>query len=281
MQIFNIETGNFKADGGAMFGVVPKMIWQKKYQADENNLCSIANRSLLIDTGKRVVLIDSGIGTKQDEKWLSFHHLHGNNSLEKSLKKHGYHWDDITDLILTHLHWDHCGGAVIANKENNYELQFPNAKIWISVAQWDWATDPNMREEPAFLQENILPLLDKGQIEFVNKDAEIIPGIEVRLFNGHTKGLMLPLINTGTKKIFFAGDLIRVMANLPLVYVAAYDIAPLDSIEEKDRILKEAAMDNWVLVFQHDAINEACTVRTTEKGVREKEILKIDSLTQR
>lgn len=275
MQIFNIETENFKSDGGAMFGVIPKTLWQKKHKPDEMNLCSVANRCLLIDTGKHVVLVDSGIGNKQDKKWLSYHHLHGNNTLEKSLKKHGYHWNDITDLILTHLHWDHCGGAIITDETNNDELRFPNAKIWISVAQWDWATNPNIREAPAFLQENILPLLDKGQIEFVNNDSEIIPGIEVRLFNGHTKGLMLPIITTDSKKIFFAGDLIPVMANLPLVYVSAFDISPLESIEEKDRILKEAAMENWTIIFQHDVMNEACTVKTTEKGVREKEIFKI------
>lgn len=278
MEIFKIETGNFKADGGAMFGVVPKLLWQKKYNVDENNLCNIANRCLLVDTGDRKVLIDAGIGHKQDEKWLSFHHLHGNDSLEKSLKKHGYHWDDITDLVLTHLHWDHCGGAVTQEDSGTYELQFPNAKIWVSLDQWDWATNPNLREEPAYPQENILPMLDKGQIEFVTEDYEIIPGINVRLFNGHTKGLMLPLIDMGDKKVFFAGDLIPVVANLPLVYVAAYDIYPLDSISEKEQILKEAAQENWFIIFQHDVENEACTVRTTEKGIRAKNIMKIKDI---
>ncbi len=278
MQLFNIETGNFKADGGAMFGVVPKQIWQKKYDADENNLCSIADRGLLIDTGDRKVLVDTGIGDKQDEKWLSFHHLHGDDSLEKSLKKAGYQWGDITDVILTHLHWDHCGGALIKTADGQFAPRFPNAKIWISQAQWEWATTPNLRESPAYPQENILPLKETNSVEFVTEEKEIIPGITVKLFNGHTKGLMLPLIEKDGRKVFFAGDLIPVAANIPLVYVASYDILPLDTIAEKERILKQALNENWVLIIQHDINCEACTLKETPKGIREDKILKIEEI---
>ncbi len=278
MQIFNIETGNFKADGGAMFGVVPKKIWQKKYEADENNLCSIADRGLLVDTGERKVLIDTGIGDKQDDKWLSFHHLHGDDSLEKSLKKAGYHWDDITDVILTHLHWDHCGGAVIRDAEGNYAARFPNATIWVSQEQWEWATNPHMREAPAYPQENILPLKETNRIEFVTEEKEIIPGITIKLFNGHTKGLMLPLIDKDGQKVFFAGDLIPVAANIPSVYVASYDILPLDTIAEKQRILTQALEENWILIIQHDINCEACTLKETPKGIREDKILKIEEI---
>mgnify|MGYP006275237893 CR=1 FL=1 len=275
MQIFNIETGKFKADGGTMFGVVPKQLWQNKYEADENNLCSIANRAMLIDTGDRKVLVDTGIGNKQDEKFLAFHYLHGDDTLEKSLEAFGYGPKDITDVILTHLHWDHCGGALQKNAEGEIEPAFPNAQIWVSEAQWNWATDPNIREAPAFPQENILPLNTHNKMNFVQAEGEIIPGIEVRLFNGHTKGLMLPLIDKAGKKVFFAGDLIPVMANIPLVYVAAYDILPLETIAEKKRILQEALENDWSIVLQHDVSVEACTVKETPKGIRENQLLKI------
>ncbi len=275
MQIFNIETGKFKADGGTMFGVVPKQLWQKKYDADENNLCSIADRALLVDTGDRKVLIDTGIGNKQDEKWLAFHYLHGDDTLEKSLQTRGYKPGDITDIILTHLHWDHCGGALDRNTDGEIVAAFPNAQIWVSEAQWKWATNPNVREAPAFPQENILPMQETNKVNLVKKEEEIIPGISVRLFNGHTKGLMLPLIDKDGKPVFFAGDLIPVMANIPLVYVAAYDILPLDTIAEKEQILDEALQQNWTFVLQHDVSVEACTVKKTPKGIRENQLLKI------
>ncbi|HKK59145.1 MAG TPA: MBL fold metallo-hydrolase [Salinivirga sp.] len=275
MQIFNIETGKFKADGGTMFGVVPKQLWQKKYEADEHNLCSIADRAMLIDTGDRKVLVDTGIGNKQDEKFLAFHYLHGDDTLEKSLNAQGFKPEDITDIILTHLHWDHCGGVLNKNSDGEIVAAFPNAQIWVSQMQWDWATNPNIREAPAFPQENIRPMQETNKVNLVKQEGEIIPGIEVRLFNGHTKGLMLPLIDKGGKKVFFAGDLIPVMANIPLVYVASYDILPLDTIAEKERILQEALENNWTIVLQHDVSVEACTVKDTPKGIREDQLLKI------
>jgi glyoxylase-like metal-dependent hydrolase (beta-lactamase superfamily II) len=278
VKLFNIETGKFKADGGAMFGVVPKQIWQKKYPCDENNLCSIANRSLLVDTGNRKVLIDTGIGNKQDEKWLSFHHLHSDDTLVKSLNNAGYTPNDITDVVLTHLHWDHCGGALVKNESGQIIPQFPNAKIWVSAAQWEWATNANIREAPAYPQENILPLMENENIEFVTQNTEIIPGIHVRLFNGHTKGLMLPVLKTEKGTVFFAGDLIPVMANVPLVYIAAYDVFPMDTLDEKEKLLAEAVSNQWTLVFQHDAYNQACTLKETPKGVREDMVLDISKI---
>jgi glyoxylase-like metal-dependent hydrolase (beta-lactamase superfamily II) len=278
MQLFNIETGKFKADGGTMFGVVPKPLWQRKYEADENNLCSIADRALLIDNGNRKILIDTGIGDKQDEKYLSFHHLHGNDNLVKSIHNAGYKEEDITDIILTHLHWDHCGGAVIRDKNGEFKLRFPNAEIWVSKEQWEWAINPNIREAPAFLKENILPLKESGKLNLVEKEGEIIPDIEVKLFQGHTKGLMLPLINKNGQKVFFAGDLIPVAANIPLVYVAAFDILPLETIKEKERILSQAVEENWVIVVQHDLHIEACTLKKTPKGIREDKILRINEI---
>ncbi|MDA3867074.1 MAG: MBL fold metallo-hydrolase [Salinivirgaceae bacterium] len=278
MKIFNIETGKFKADGGAMFGVVPKQIWKKKYSCDEDNLCSISNRSLLIDTGNRKVLIDAGIGNKQDEKWLSFHHLHGDDTLLKSLKNVGYTPDDITDVVLTHLHWDHCGGALSKNYDGQIGLQFLNAKVWVSADQWEWATNPNIREAPAYPQENIIPLAEYGNVEFVTENKEIIPGIHVRLFNGHTKGLMLPVLQTENGTVFFAGDLIPVMANIPLVYIASYDVFPMDTLDEKEKLLTEAFANNWTLVFQHDAYSQACTLKETPKGIREDVVLDVNDI---
>lgn len=278
MQLFNIETGKFKADGGTMFGVVPKPLWQRKYEADENNLCSIADRALLIDNGDRKILIDTGIGDKQDEKYLSFHHLHGDDNLVKSIHSSGYQEKDITDIILTHLHWDHCGGAVLRDPNGELKIRFPNANIWVSKEQWEWAISPNIREAPAFLEENILPLQESGKLKLVEKEGEIIPGIEVKIFLGHTKGLMLPIINKNGQKVLFAGDLIPVMANIPLVYVASFDIFPLETIKEKETILKQAVEENWIIVLQHDLNVEACTVKNTPKGIREDKILKISDI---
>lgn len=278
MKLFNIEAGKFKADGGTMFGVVPKALWQRKYKVDENNLCNIADRALLIDNGQRVILVDTGIGEKQDEKYLSFHHLHGNDTLIKSIHKAGYKEEDITDVILTHLHWDHCGGAIYKDNNGEFHLQFSNAQIWVSKEQWEWATNPNIREAPAFLEENILPLKDLGKLNLVEQEGEIIPGIEVKIFYGHTKGLMLPIIQKDNKKVLFAGDLIPVMANIPLVYVASFDILPLDTIKEKEIILKKAVEENWVIVLQHDLYVEACTVKDTKKGIREDQLLKISEI---
>jgi glyoxylase-like metal-dependent hydrolase (beta-lactamase superfamily II) len=278
MRLFNIETGNSKADGGTMFGVVPKAIWQRKYAVDEKNLCNIANRCLIVDTGDRIVLIDTGIGDKQDEKYLSFHHLYGDDTLTKSIHNAGYKEEDITDIILTHLHWDHCGGAAYKDSNGSIKMRFTKANIWVSKDQWDWAVNPNIREAPAYLEENILPLEASGKLILVEKESEIIPGIEIKILQGHTKGFMVPIIHKDDQKVLFAGDLIPTMANIPLVYVASFDIMPLETIKEKERLLKQAVEENWIIVFQHDLYNEACTVKETPKGIRENKLLKISEI---
>jgi glyoxylase-like metal-dependent hydrolase (beta-lactamase superfamily II) len=269
MKLYSIETGNFKLDGGAMFGVVPKVMWQKVYPADENNLCNWAMRCLLIDTGERKILVDNGIGDKQDEKFLRNYYLNGDDSLEKSLKKFGYDFKDITDVILTHLHFDHCGGSVKYNEvKSKLVLAFPNAWYWCSEQHWDWATNPNNREKASFLKENILPIKDYGKLKLINKDTEIYPGITLKLFFGHTEGQVIPYINTGKKTIIYCADLIPASAHIPIPYVMSYDTRPLITMREKEEFLKEAVDKAYVLFFEHDLYNECCTLQHTDKGVR-------------
>lgn len=272
MKLFPIHITNFKIDGGAMFGVVPKVLWQKKYPADENNLCNWALRSLLIDTGERVILIDNGYGDKQDEKFFSHVYLNGGDGLEGALKKNGYSFDDVTDMILTHLHADHCGGGVKYNTDRSgFELTFKNAIYWVSKPQWDWAINPNKQEGASFLKENLLPMVDSGQLKFIEKATELYPGINLRLYNGHTVGQIIPFINTGEKTIVFVADLIPSTAHIPLVWNMAYDIRPMDMLQEKEDFLNEAANENYTLFFQHDFYNECCMVLQTDKGIRVKE----------
>ncbi|MGE0090209.1 MAG: MBL fold metallo-hydrolase [Bacteroidales bacterium] len=276
MKLFPIHITNFKIDGGAMFGVVPKVLWQKKYPADENNLCNWALRSLLIDTGERVILIDNGYGDKQDEKFFSHVYLNGGDGLEGALKKHGYELADITDMILTHLHADHCGGGVKYNADRSgYELAFKNATYWVSKPQWNWAINPNKQEGASFLKENLLPMQESGKLKFIEKNTELYPGITLRLYNGHTVGQIIPFINTGKKTVVFVADLIPSTAHIPLVWNMAYDIRPLDMLQEKEDFLNEAAKENYTLFFQHDLYNECCTVQQTDKGVRVKEIFSL------
>jgi glyoxylase-like metal-dependent hydrolase (beta-lactamase superfamily II) len=276
MKLFPIHITNFKIDGGAMFGVVPKILWQEKYPADENNLCNWALRSLLIDTGERVILIDNGYGDKQNKKFFSHVYLNGGDGLEGALRKQGYTPDDITDMILTHLHADHCGGGVKYNSnKTGYELTFKNATYWVSKPHWDWAMNPNKQEGAAFLKENLIPMLESGNLKFIETNTELYPGINIRLYNGHTVGQIIPFINTGKKTVVFMADLIPSTAHIPLVWNMAYDVRPMDMLQEKEDFLNEAAENNYTLFFQHDLYHECALVHKTDKGVRLKETFKI------
>lgn len=272
MVLHSILTGNLKLDGGAMFGVVPKVMWSKLYPCDENNLCNWSMRCLLIDTGDRKVLIDCGIGDKQSQKFLGHYFLNGDDTLDGSLAKAGYSLNDITDVILTHLHFDHAGGAIRWNEDKtDYLPTFPNATYWTSRQQWEWATNPNNREKASFLKENILPIREKGTLKLIDRATEIIPGISVRLFHGHTEGQVIPFIKYNGKTIVYMADLLPSAAHIPLPYVMSYDTRPLITLEEKEKFMNEAAEKGYVLFFEHDINNECCTVETTEKGVRIKQ----------
>jgi glyoxylase-like metal-dependent hydrolase (beta-lactamase superfamily II) len=277
MKLYSIETGNLKLDGGAMFGVVPKVMWQKIYPGDENNLCNWALRCLLIDTGQRVILLDNGIGDKQDEKFLKNYYLNGDDTLEKSLVKIGYTFNEVTDVILSHLHFDHCGGSVKYNSDRTkLDLTFPNAIYWVSKQQWDWAVSPNNREKASFLPENILPIKELGTLKLIEDDTEIYDGIKVRLYHGHTDGQMITFIESEGKTIVYMADLLPAVAHLPLPYIMSYDTRPLLTLKEKEKFLNEAADKGYILFFEHDLYNECCTVQHTEKGVRVKETFKLD-----
>ena len=280
MKLHKIETGNFKLDGGAMFGVVPKVMWQKLYTADENNLCNWAMRCLLVEDGERKILIDTGIGTKQDEKFLRHYYLNGDDTLEKSLNKAGFSYEDITDVVLTHLHFDPVGGAVYKNEEGELKCTFPNATYHISKAQWDWATKPNRREKASFLKENIFPMKENNQLHIVDieEEGELFTNFEVRIFNGHTDGQIIPIINYNGRKIAYMGDLLPAVAHIPMPYIMGYDTKPLITLKDKDRFFKEAIEQNFTLFFEHDIYNECCTLQETPKGVRAKEVFSIDDL---
>lgn len=270
MKIIPINTGFFKLDGGAMFGVVPKSLWERTNPADAKNLCSWAMRCLLIDTGDRVILIDNGIGNKQSEKFFSHYYLHGDDTLLKSLEENGYHPDDITDMFLTHLHFDHCGGGVVRT-ENGFEMLFKNAKYWTNKAHWKWATEPNPREKASFLKENLIPMLESGQLHYVESEGELFPGFSVRFFSGHTDAQMIPFITHQGKTLVFVADVLPSTGHIPLPYVMGYDTRPLITLKEKKSFLDEAAENDYILFLEHDYYNECCTVQQTEKGVRLKE----------
>ena len=269
MNLHVINTGNLKLDGGAMFGVVPKVMWSKIYPCDENNLCNWSMRCLLIEDGDHRILIDCGIGDKQNEKFFSNYYLNGDDSLHKSLAAAGFTADDITDVILSHLHFDHCGGAVSWNEERtDYVPTFKNAMYWTSRQQWEWAVNPNNREKASFLKENFLPIREKGKLSLVEKDTEIYPGIMLRLFFGHTEGQVIPQIRYGDKTIVFVADLLPAASHIPLPYVMAYDTKPLITLDEKEAFLTEAVKNGYILFLEHDLYNECCTVKMTEKGFR-------------
>ena len=272
MKIYPIETGNFKLDGGAMFGVVPKTIWQKTNPADANNLIDMSMRCMLIEDGDRLLLIDTGLGAKQSEKFFGYYHLFGNFSLDSSLAKLGFHRDAITDVFLTHLHFDHCGGAIEWNAEKTMlQPPFKNAKFWSNEDHWKWATVPNPREKASFLKENINPIKESGQLNFIQKKTMNQVGFEVLFMDGHTEKQMLPKLSYQGKTLVFMADLLPTVGHIPLPYVMGYDTRPLLTIQEKASFLKEAADNNYYLFLEHDAYNEICTVQHTEKGVRLKD----------
>lgn len=279
MNLHSIETGLFKLDGGAMFGVVPKVLWQKTNPADDNNLCTWASRCLLIEDNNRLILIDCGIGDKQDEKFLGRYHLHGEHTLDKSLQKIGFRKDDITDVILTHLHFDHCGGAVM-RENGNLIPAFKNAKYWSNELHWEWATLPNDREKASFLNENILPLQKSGQLHFIPiiEEFEFTTNIKIKFAYGHTHAMMLPKINFKGKTLVFVSDLIPSASHIPLPYLPAYDMFPLKTLEEKKIFLNEAVNNGYLLFFQHDAKIECCTLERTEKGVVVSNTLKLQDI---
>jgi len=278
MNLHVINTGFFKLDGGAMFGVVPKSIWQKSNPADERNLCTWAMRCLLIEDQGRLMLIDNGIGNKQDEKFYSFYFLHGQDSLAGSLKKAGFSPEDITDMFLTHLHFDHCGGGV-QYENGNPVLTFKNAQYWSNEDHWQWATKPNPREKASFLSENILPMQDSGHLKFISAtQASPFQQMELLFVSGHTEKMMIPKIKYRGYTICFMADLLPSIAHIPLPYVMAYDTRPLLTMTEKEKFLNEAADNNYVLFFEHDPVNECCTVKHTEKGVRLDRTFKLSDL---
>ena len=280
MKLYPIEAGNFKLDGGAMFGVVPKTIWNKTNPADDNNLIDIAARCLLIEDGNRLILIDTGMGDKQSEKFFGYYSLWGNHSIDKSLAKYGFHRDDITDVFMTHLHFDHCGGSVQWNADKTgYEVAFKNAKFWSNDNHWEWATKPNPREKASFLKENILPMQESGHLHFIKRpesdflsDSEL--GFGIFFADGHTEKMMIPQIKYNDKTICFMADLLPTAGHIPLPYVMGYDTRPLLTLPEKAKFLTEAANNNYYLVLEHDAHNEIITVENTERGVRLKEVFK-------
>ncbi|HEY4154460.1 MAG TPA: MBL fold metallo-hydrolase [Puia sp.] len=287
MNLYPIQAGYFKLDGGAMFGVVPKSIWNKTNPADPDNLCSWAMRCLLVEADGRLILVDNGIGDKQDAKFFSHYHLHGDDGLEASLKKNGFRKEDITDVFLTHLHFDHCGGSIVRSGGQLLPA-FPNAKYWSNQAHWLWATEPNDREKASFLKENILPIKESGRLNLIPVPlkpetnhlpaAEFLPGFHTRFVNGHTAAMMLPQLEYKGRTIVYVADLFPSAGHLPVPYVMAYDMFPLTTLQEKKQFLEEAAENDYVLFFEHDPENECCTVQRTEKGIRVKDLFRLKDL---
>ena len=284
MQLYPINAGNFKLDGGAMFGVVPKSLWTRTNPADNNNMIDIAARCLLIEDGNRLILIDTGMGNKQSDKFYGYYFLWGDDTIDKSLAAYGFHRDDITDVFMTHLHFDHCGGSIQWNKDKTgYEPAFKNAHFWSNKDHWKWATEPNRREVASFLKENILPMEESGQLKFTNipeqhvlRNSEL--GFDIFFANGHTDKQMIPMINYKGKTICFMADLLPTAGHLPLPFVMGYDTRPLLTLDEKELFLKMAADNNYYLFLEHDAHNEIITVKHTEKGVRLNETLTCNTL---
>lgn len=273
MKLHVLNTGYFKLDGGAMFGVVPKSLWSRTNPPDQNNMCSWALRSLLIEDGKRLILIDTGMGEKQSDKFFSYYYPYGEDSLDKNLKKLGYSRNDITDVFLTHLHFDHCGGAVEWNKERNgYRPAFKNARYWSNRKHWEWAINPNEREKASFLKENILPIQESGQLHFIQQNEDyaknVFPNFDVLFVDGHTESMMIPHIQYKGKTLVFMADLLPSVGHIPLPYVMGYDVRPLITMKEKGMFLEKAQKEDYILFLEHDSINECCTLKETEKGIR-------------
>jgi glyoxylase-like metal-dependent hydrolase (beta-lactamase superfamily II) len=295
MKFYTINTGNFKLDGGAMFGVVPKSIWNKINPSDDNNLCDWAMRCLLIEDGNRLILVDNGIGDKQDQKFFSHYYLHGTDTLDSSLALHGFHRDDITDVFLTHLHFDHCGGSIIRVGDQLLPA-FRNATYWSNQKHWEWAVYPNDREKASFLKENILPIQESGQLQFINcpstpaisghqqPDIDSLPSvsftdnISIRFVDGHTEAMMLPQMEYKGRTIVYMADLLPAAGHIPIPYIMAYDMFPLTTLKEKKSFLMEAANNNYILFFEHDPLIECCELKQTEKGIRAGSSFKLEEL---
>lgn len=285
MKLYTIESGNFKLDGGAMFGVVPKSIWNRTNPADANNMIDMAARCLLIEDGDRLTLIDTGMGNKQSDKFFGYYYMWGNDTIDSSLAKHGFHRDDITDVFMTHLHFDHCGGCIQWNKDRTgYEPAFKNAKFWTNKDHWEWATKPNPREKASFLKENILPMEESGQLNFIDMPAKgnfltnSPLGFDILYVDGHTDKQMIPYINYQGKKLVFAADLLPTAGHIPLPYVMGYDTRPLLTMDEKANFLQDAVANDYYILLEHDAHNQICTLKNTEKGVRLKDIHTFDEI---
>ena len=294
MKLYSINPGYFKLDGGAMFGVVPKSIWNKLNPADENNMCSWALRCLLIEDEGKLILVDTGMGTKQDAKFFGHYYLHGDDTLEKSLAQYGFTAADITDVFLTHLHFDHCGGAIVREGDTLVPA-FKNATYWSNERHWQWATQPNEREKASFLKENILPIEQSGQLKMVDSNklivdsksdsapvichpTSILSNLSFYIVNGHTGAMMLPKINYNGKTIVYMADLLPSVAHIPLPYVMGYDMFPLTTLNEKKAFLTEALANDYILFFEHDPVNECCNLQMTEKGIRQKDIFKLSEV---
>lgn len=266
MNLHVIETGFFKLDGGAMFGVVPKVIWGKLHPPDEKNLCTWSMRCLLIEEGDRLILIDTGLGDKQSEKFFKHYEPHGEDSLEKSFKTKGFAIEDITDVILTHLHFDHVGGAVRRDDDGNFRPSFPNARYWSNKDHWAWAMEPNGREKASFLKENFVPIEENGQLNYATSGSEIMEGIDILLAQGHTESQIIPHIKYKGKTLVFCADLLPSVHHIPLPYVMAYDVRPLETLKEKGAFLQRAMDEAYVLFFEHDPENQCATLKLNDRG---------------
>jgi glyoxylase-like metal-dependent hydrolase (beta-lactamase superfamily II) len=267
MKLYPISTGTFKLDGGAMFGVVPKTLWNRHNPADENNLCTWAMRCLLIENGNRLMLVDTGLGSKQTEKFFSFYQPNREDTLENSLKQHGFHPSDVTDVLLTHLHFDHCGGAVNLEKDGTHSIAFPQAQYWVSKGQWETSHQPNPREKASFLTENFDPIQASGQLNLIENASTLnFEGVDFLTVNGHTEQMILPLIEMNGRKVIYLADLMPSIDHINPAWVMAYDVRPLDTMKERQSLIEKAIQEDWILFFEHDAKNEAAILSTNENG---------------